>query len=298
MSDVRGALTCMFLGALMLLLLAFMVVSEAEGQSVTWCRQHVPRSGSLVLRSSAGETRQLFVYGEGNDDETHVQALPICEAEGQEKLHVDGVIDSQSSICAGGCMNKESVSKVDLSSAVAVADKEAAESFSTQLKDIAFPDSPQAQAAQVCHYEWSVPPDSTSGEKTGREVCHSANVKATWRDLRTEAYKKPGFWTVGRYDAPAPLRTNRELWRSKSFWLEELGLYGSTYAEVAISRSGRQNPPVPRGWDLDFDAFAPLPVITAMHVLARKYICQCIGDGAVLGATAWNLYSAGKQYYH
>lgn len=124
--------------------------------------------------------------------------------------------------------------------------------------------------------------------------------RSSWHELTT-SHPVPdhaGFWTVGRWDSPHPLRTNREVFRSRSFWLEELALYGSTYAEVAIARSGRQNPPIPRGWSLDFDAFAPLPAITFFHILGRKYLCQCIGDGAIAGATAWNFYAAGRQYYH
>lgn len=123
--------------------------------------------------------------------------------------------------------------------------------------------------------------------------------KAKWHLLQPEPVPEHvGFWTVGRWDSPKPLRSNKEVWKSKSFWLEELALYGSTFAEMDVARGGRQNPPVPRGRDLWVDAFAPIPVITFFHVLGRKYICQCIGDGAVMGATAWNLYAAGKQYYH
>ena len=91
-----------------------------------------------------------------------------------------------------------------------------------------FPDNPQPQSQ--CRNVWI----------NGRETTFDCNPT------------KAGFWTVGRWDSPKPLRTNREVFRSRSFWLEELALYGSTYAEVAIARSGRQNPPVPKGWDLGF----------------------------------------------
>jgi hypothetical protein len=113
----------------------------------------------------------------------------------------------------------------------------------------------------------------------------------------TEPYVRPGFFTVGSYGAPAPLRTNREIVRSKSFVLEEILMYGVTAINVQVTANERQSPIVPRHGELRIDAFLTLLPVSAAHFISRKYICQCVGDAAVAFATSYRAYGAFKGSY-
>lgn len=164
------------------------------------------------------------------------------------------------------------------------------------------PSAPEPQVRTLCHYEWSVPRDSISGAATGHEVCHAAAVsgpKSDWHYLGEAPFasKAPGFFTVGRWDAPRPLRTARQTLTSKSFLLLELGMYGAALADVNVNRNHRQNPPTPAHGELYIDAFAPLPVITFLHYLSDRYICRAIGVGAVGYVIGRHLYAVGRNVY-
>lgn len=118
-----------------------------------------------------------------------------------------------------------------------------------------------------------------------------------WRTMDFDAPRRAGFFSVGRADAAAPLRTNREIFRSKSFWIEEVLMYGAIYGNIAVTRNERQNPPIPTHWGLYADAYALALPVSALHFVARKYLCQCVGDAAVAYVTAYRGYGMVKGFY-
>lgn len=117
-----------------------------------------------------------------------------------------------------------------------------------------------------------------------------------WRIVKPIVAPK-GFWTVGRWDAAKPLRTNKEVLTSKSFILLELAMWGTTFASVQVNRNHRQDPPVPHHGELYIDAFVPAGVMSALHFVGDKYICRCVGVIAPAAYTARELYAADKGYY-
>lgn len=131
------------------------------------------------------------------------------------------------------------------------------------------------------------------------EVALAPAQQTQWHYLGEAPFasKAPGFFTVGRWDAPRPLRTARQTLASKSFLLLELGMYGAALADVNVNRNHRQNPPTPAHGELYIDAFAPLPVITFLHYLSDRYICRAIGVGAVGYVIGRHLYAVGRNVY-
>lgn len=99
----------------------------------------------------------------------------------------------------------------------------------------AVPDNPAPQAAQVCHYEWSVPQGSASGEQVGHEVCHSASVAATWRVIPEQKSAVSFFSFRKRWQDP-PLRTNAQMLHSKVY---VASMIGGALAMVVACRNPR-----------------------------------------------------------
>jgi hypothetical protein len=122
-------------------------------------------------------------------------------------------------------------------------------------------------------------------------------VSIKHRNLLKTIIAPPGYWTMGRWDAPKPLRTNREILRSKEFLLLELGNWGSTFALVQTTRNEKQLTPVPKHFELYLDAYVSTVAVTGFHFVLEKYICRCMAVPLVAGATTFRTYEAVKGYY-
>lgn len=130
---------------------------------------------------------------------------------------------------------------------------------------------------------------------TYREI--DCSTVPQWKTITPDpVIHKPGFFTVRRPDEPK-LRTTKQVLLSPSFIIEETLMWGATFYNVEATRNQKQNPPIPRHSELYIDAYVPLIPISVFHFLARKYICQCVGDIPVVYTTAWHGYNAVKGYY-
>ena len=141
--------------------------------------------------------------------------------------------------------------------------------------------------------------DLPEGTRTCVELPDApSSVKTTWHYLSPEMPPEHArFWTVGRWDAKKPLRSNKETLRSWTFWAGETANWGSTFALVNVTRNEKQNPPIPRHGELYVDAFVPALAISGIHYLSDRYICRGVGLLVIAFASSWRGYEAVKGYY-
>lgn len=116
-------------------------------------------------------------------------------------------------------------------------------------------------------------------------------------NLAAPVVKAPRFWSVGRWDAPKPLRTKRQTLASWQFWSGEVAMWGTTFANVEVTRNERQNPPIPKHGDLYVDAYVPMLALSGAHYLLDRYVSRGVGMLMVGFATGWHGYEAVKGYY-
>lgn len=129
-------------------------------------------------------------------------------------------------------------------------------------------------------------PDAPSSTKTGWHYLHPYVVPEHAR-----------FWTVGRWDSPKPLRSNRETLRSWTFWAGETANWGSTLALVNVTRNEKQNPNIPTHRGLYVDAFVSTLAVSGAHYLSDRYICRGVGALAVAFASSYRGYESLKGFY-
>jgi hypothetical protein len=143
-------------------------------------------------------------------------------------------------------------------------------------------------------------PDSPSATQSTQSTQSAVQHRSGWHAIAAGARKviaPPGYWTMGRWDAPHPLRTNHEVLTSKEFLLLELGNWGSTFALVQTTRNEKQLTPVPKHFELYLDAYVSTVAVTGFHFILEKYVCRCVAVPLVAGATTFRTYEAVKGYY-
>lgn len=86
--------------------------------------------------------------------------------------------------------------------------------------------------------------------------------------------KKAGFFTVGRYDNPVPLRTTKQTVFSKSFLATEATMWSVGLADMKLNGCKGT---APCGYELKIDALVPLAVTSLGHWLLAKYVCAACG---------------------
>jgi len=90
------------------------------------------------------------------------------------------------------------------------------------------PDAPSAVLAKINHcYQGALTPDD---QITYKEIDCATVPQANWHTLSV-APRKVNFFTVRRWDEPK-LRTTKQILLSPTFILEEIGMWGSTFANV------------------------------------------------------------------
>lgn len=194
--------------------------------------------------------------------------LMMSDAQGQEALHVDGVIDSGcfggqepapgdcakaiAHMCGGGCMNDESITIINAPPISLLGDPPDGPVFA------ALPDNPAPQKT-IC-YRGAI---DAAGRTTYAEIdCTSI---PQWRELKA-APKKAGFFAMGRYDAPAPLRTARQVFDKKFAVLHGAGVLAMVLACRRARTSGED-------WGSEVPAVLG---VTGMDFLVSHYVSEAL----------------------
>jgi hypothetical protein len=131
-----------------------------------------------------------------------------------------------------------------------------------------------AAAFQSPRTHQDILPDAPLAQQPSNLPIEFFDGKSTWRQLQELPPKGTTFWSMGKWDSPAPLRTNRETLRSPWFIVPEAAGWAACSIDARVNRN---SPNVPQGKELWLDACVPMMVSTPAHYLLDRFVSRPLG---------------------
>jgi hypothetical protein len=106
------------------------------------------------------------------------------------------------------------------------------------------------------------------------------------------------FFAAWHKDVAKPLRTNKEVFTSKTFITSQAAMWGSAWAEYRYTKNSPTLRPRAKGGELAADMLLPLIGATGLHYVADKFVWRPIGILAEAYVTVIQSHSATTGRFH